>query len=84
MTKEQFEIFLYTCRKKAISLHFIDSKIMEHLLSTYISDNNTYESVVATNANIVKELNIGVCFTMSCYIKNLLDEMGVEESYLMT
>lgn len=84
MTEEQFSIFLYNCRKKALSLRFIDSMVMESLFSTYIINDNTYESVISGNTRIFKELNIGVCFTMACYIKNLLDEMGIEESYLMT
>ncbi len=87
MNEFQFKNFMYICKKKAMNLHFLDSNVMNILLLTYKSNNgekvNSYSSVVYRNARIVEEMNLGVCITMTCYLKKITEEMNVEEVYLM-
>lgn len=85
MTDEQFQNFIYSCKNIALQFHFLESEAMGSLLTLYEKNenNNSFFSVVLKNYRVVHDYHVGVCFSLSCYLKEITQEMGLEDVYLM-
>ncbi len=85
MNEQMYKNFVYCCNSVAIQLHFDNSNdgYINNLLA-FENHDGTFIDTITKNNNIIKGTHYGVCFTMACYIFNLLTEMGAEEYYLMS
>ncbi len=81
MTEEQYETFLYCCRKMASKIHFNNEDGIVQFLGNKSLDEQTFHEVIAKNARLLKALNSGVCFTMSSWVFELLRSQGLDTDY---
>lgn len=83
MNEKQFENFIYCCQRMANQLHFNNVDGVVYYLSNKGLKDQTFSEVVSENNQLVKSLSSGVCFTMSCWVFELLFSMGLKNGYYL-
>lgn len=81
MNDEQYKNFLYCCMKEASSLHFNNENDISNFLGNKPINMQPFDLVISKNANLLKALKSGVCFSMSSWVFELLYSMGLESDY---
>lgn len=81
MTEDQYNSFLYSCKKMANKLHFNNEDGIVNFLGDKTLDEQTFYEVIAKNTRLLKALNSGVCFTMSSWVFDLLRSLGLDNDY---
>ena len=79
MTNDQYDNFLYSCKKMASKVHFNNEDGIVNFLGDKSLDEQTFFEVISKNTKLLKSLNSGVCFTMSSWVFNLLYSMDLKE-----
>ncbi len=80
MTRDQLNVFVYSCLSFANTAHFDEDRFIKGLLNKGLN-RSTFSEVIMRNYDIANNQHFGVCFTMTCWAYHLLYTMGIDSGY---